>query len=475
MQYAKNTKQSFLQEILDVSFLFIFFFLFLRLQYQYFWTEEYPLEKLPTYIELFESHYKALFLFVVFWIIISKNLSLYALFRTTKFVEILKKLVYQLLIFSVVVFSISGFKTSDLLSPQLGICYLISLFIACFLSRYIRFNYYKNLHENEQDICKILIIDENDNTNKFVDILNERKDLGLRLGTIVYNENILENNSQILINGEEFLDYLKARNIDWVYISQKGKISAELLNKIKNICETGLLPISFIPDSIYNGITQLKLEYVDTLPILQIKRFPLDLKYNQIYKRTFDIVLAVLVFVLVLSWLFPIIAILIYFDSKGPIIFKQKRNGLNGQEFFCYKFRTMVESKDNSIKATERNDPRITRLGRILRKSSIDELPQFFNVLKGDMSIVGPRPHMISQDHYYKQIISKYNIRHYVKPGITGLSQVKGYRGAIDCDEDMEKRIRTDIYYVRNWSYFLDIQIIYLTILLIIRGDDNAI
>ena len=135
----------------------------------------------------------------------------------------------------------------------------------------------------------------------------------------------------------------------------------------------------------------------------------------------------------------------------------------------------MVESKYNSIKATERNDPRVTKIGKFLRKTSFDELPQFINVLKGEMSIVGPRPHMISQDQHYRDIINRYNLRHYVKPGITGLSQVKGYRGAIDSDEDMEKRIRTDVYYVRNWSYLLDIQIVYLTVMLVLKGDDNAI
>ena len=129
----------------------------------------------------------------------------------------------------------------------------------------------------------------------------------------------------------------------------------------------------------------------------------------------------------------------------------------------------------NSIKATVVNDNRITKIGNFLRKTSLDELPQFINVLKGDMSIVGPRPHMISQDIYYSEIIRKYNLRNYVKPGITGLSQVKGYRGAIDCDKDMEDRIRTDIFYVRNWSLHLDLQIIYQTVVLIFKGDKNAI
>lgn len=135
----------------------------------------------------------------------------------------------------------------------------------------------------------------------------------------------------------------------------------------------------------------------------------------------------------------------------------------------------MIQTNTNSIIETKRNDKRITRVGHFLRKSSLDELPQFFNVLKGDMSIVGPRPHMIVQDVYYDEVIEKYFLRHYVKPGITGLAQVKGFRGAIDCDADMEKRINADLYYVRNWSFLLDVKIVVQTIWLTIRGDENAI
>src|SRR5690606_31749752 len=141
----------------------------------------------------------------------------------------------------------------------------------------------------------------------------------------------------------------------------------------------------------------------------------------------------------------------------------------------CLKFRTMREDKDNNKKPTERDDPRVTKLGKILRKTSLDELPQFINVLKGEMSIVGPRPHMVSENEAYSEIIKRYALRHYVKPGITGLAQVKGYRGAIDSYKDMELRTRIDIYYVRNWSFLLALFIIYKTGKLMIFGDENAI
>src|SRR5690606_26129003 len=215
--------------------------------------------------------------------------------------------------------------------------------------------------------------------------------------------------------------------------------------------------------------------YLDSFPVLNYKKLPLDDTFNQITKRLFDLAFTLWVFIFLLSWLMPIIALLVLITQGRPIFFSQKRNGLNGKEFDCLKFRTMIPHKHNSVKPTERNDPRVTRLGRILRKTSLDELPQFINVLKGEMSIVGPRPHMVSENESYSDIIKRYSLRHYVKPGITGLAQTRGYRGVVDSDKDMEMRIRTDIYYVRNWSFLLDLVIIFRTIKLMISGDENAI
>ncbi|MEG0931861.1 exopolysaccharide biosynthesis polyprenyl glycosylphosphotransferase [Algoriella sp.] len=475
MQQKKPIKLYFLQEFIDILFLIILFLIYLNLQYQYFWTEDYPLERIPTYFELFKSHYKALLLFLIIWFLIAKNVSLYVVQRRIKFVDILKKLIYQILYFSIIVFAISGLKTSDLFSPKLGIAYIFSLFVIGIISRLLIFIYYRKQHLKGYNLSNVLVVDKNDNTNRFINILKERRDLGINFFEKIENENIHFSDTILLINGIDFRDFIQNNKIKKVFISQKGEMNKMLINKIESLCEINMITISYIPDSIYNGITELKVVYIDTLPILEVKRFPLDLKFNQLIKNIFDIVFSSLVCVFLLSWLYPIIALLIYLDSKGPILFIQKRNGLNGEEFDCYKFRTMVESKYNSIKATERNDPRVTKIGKFLRKTSFDELPQFINVLKGEMSIVGPRPHMISQDQHYRDIINRYNLRHYVKPGITGLSQVKGYRGAIDSDEDMEKRIRTDVYYVRNWSYLLDIQIVYLTVMLVLKGDDNAI
>ncbi|HEX8350001.1 MAG TPA: exopolysaccharide biosynthesis polyprenyl glycosylphosphotransferase [Hymenobacter sp.] len=191
-------------------------------------------------------------------------------------------------------------------------------------------------------------------------------------------------------------------------------------------------------------------------------------------KRVFDIVFASLVLILLLSWLIPLIALLIKLDSKGPVFFKQLRTGKDGLPFYCFKFRSMRMSSDADHKQASRGDARITRLGAILRKTSLDELPQFFNVLWGEMSVVGPRPHMLKHTEDYAQVINNFMVRHTVMPGITGLAQVEGHRGETKEVTAMVKRVNADIFYIKNWSFLLDLKIIFLTVYQAIKGSENA-
>jgi lipopolysaccharide/colanic/teichoic acid biosynthesis glycosyltransferase len=172
--------------------------------------------------------------------------------------------------------------------------------------------------------------------------------------------------------------------------------------------------------------------------------------------------------------LFPIIAIIIKLNSKGPVFFKQKRTGLGNEDFWCWKFRTMHVNQNADVVQATKKDARITSTGGFFRRHSIDELPQFFNVLLGNMSVVGPRPHMLKHTEEYSEIIDKYMVRHFIKPGITGLAQVKGYRGETITPDMMERRIKLDIFYMENWSFLLDIKIIFLTVWNILREEENA-
>lgn len=209
-------------------------------------------------------------------------------------------------------------------------------------------------------------------------------------------------------------------------------------------------------------------------PGLDLSPVALDDSGNQVVKRVFDIVFSFTFLFLVMSWLLPIIYILIKIDSNGPVFFTQLRSGKGNKPFKCLKFRTMVVNHDSDTLQATKNDPRITKLGQFLRKSSIDELPQFINVLLGDMSVVGPRPHMLKHTEQYSKLIEKFLGRHYVKPGITGLAQCMGYRGETKTIEDMENRVRLDRYYIENWSFWFDIKIIFLTVVSLVRGSDKA-
>lgn len=232
--------------------------------------------------------------------------------------------------------------------------------------------------------------------------------------------------------------------------------------------------VKFVPP--YGKIYSKKLSYQNygLIPVLSLRTIHLEDPFNSFIKRSFDVFFSLLVIIFLLSWLTPIIATLIKLSSKGPVFFTQKRNGFNFIEFNCYKFRSMKINKEANTAQAIKNDYRVTSLGKILRKLSIDELPQFFNVLFGDMSVVGPRPHMLKENEKYKSTIDKFMVRHFVKPGITGLAQTKGFRGEIETDDDIVNRIKYDIFYIENWSFVLDIKIIFVTILNVIRGEKKA-
>ncbi|RZK67487.1 MAG: exopolysaccharide biosynthesis polyprenyl glycosylphosphotransferase, partial [Pedobacter sp.] len=236
-----------------------------------------------------------------------------------------------------------------------------------------------------------------------------------------------------------------------------------------------LLRLKFIPDIAGTLAAPYTINYMGgEFPIITLRNEPLEVMGNRFKKRAFDIIFSLLVIVFLLSWLYPIIAILIKLQSKGPVLFKQQRSGRNDEPFWCFKFRSMrLNSNSDKTQATK-DDNRITPIGRFLRKSSMDELPQFFNVFWGSMSVVGPRPHMLSHTEEYKAIISQFMVRHFMKPGITGWAQVNGFRGETKEDGAMEKRVEHDIYYLENWTGMLDVKIIFMTIINIFRGEDNA-
>ncbi len=281
------------------------------------------------------------------------------------------------------------------------------------------------------------------------------------------------NGENVLGSIQEIEDYALRENIDEIYLCTADLDYAKMPPLIK-FADNNFIKLKVIPDFRGFPYKSLDIQLYDYIPVLKLGLLPLDHRFNQFLKRAFDIAFSGLFLLLIYSWLYPVIALLIKLDSKGPVYFKQARTGENSKAFSCYKFRTMKVNKDADTKQATKNDPRITRIGRFLRKTSLDELPQFINVLKGDMSVIGPRPHPLKLNADFSPVIEKFMMRHAVKPGITGLAQAKGFRGETSTLKSMQDRVRLDRFYVENWSFFLDIKIIFLTIKSLLVNNENA-
>ena len=279
--------------------------------------------------------------------------------------------------------------------------------------------------------------------------------------------------TKVLGTINESIEYALKNDIGEIYSTIPPEDNPEIY-EIAQQAEKNFIRFRFVPDFTIFINRRVHISFVQDLPVLSLRSEPLEDVGSRFKKRVFDVVFSTIIILCVLSWLVPIIALLIKLDSRGPVFFKQLRSGKNNMPFLCFKFRSLHVNKDSDLKQVTRNDNRYTRIGKFLRKTNLDEFPQFFNVFQGYMSIVGPRPHMLKHTEQYSEMINQYMIRHYVKPGITGLAQINGYRGEITREEDLTKRIEYDIKYMENWSMLVDIQIIFQTIYVSIKGDKNA-
>ena len=272
---------------------------------------------------------------------------------------------------------------------------------------------------------------------------------------------------------EEALDYIENHQLHQVYCLLPSSEN-DLINKLMQTCTNNIVRYNHIPDSFNYQRHTMALNLMDGTPVFCLHNEPLSMLGNRIIKRAFDLIVSSIFLLTIFPIVYIIFGLLIKLSSPGPILFKQKRSGLNGKEFYCYKFRSMRVNVDSDKVQATKNDPRKTRIGEFMRRTSIDELPQFINVWLGNMSIVGPRPHMIKHTEQYSQLISSYMVRHFAKPGITGYAQVTGFRGETSELWQMEGRIKKDIWYIEHWSFALDLFIIWKTIYNGIIGEENA-
>lgn len=404
------------------------------------------------------------------WIIISFFSRFYEVYRFTTPVEILTKIAKQSVIFILLIIAYFPFNKEFVFSGKAIALYSISLFSVIILIKSLFFYYLKKYRiVTGNNFRNAIIIGYTNEALDLKKIFDERPDYGYRFKGFFSDKKVNEN-----IEGKiaSIKTYCIENKIDEIYCSL-NEISDEKLKDLVEFGDNNSIVVKFIPDSKAIFSKNLKIDYYELFPVLSLQKTALHDPLIKNFKRGFDFIFSLFVIILVLSWLTPLMALLIKLESRGPVFFKQSRPGLDEKEFLCYKFRSM-QVNVTTEKEASRNDPRVTRIGRFIRKTSIDELPQFFNVLLGDMSVVGPRPHLWSQNKNYGNRIKKYMVRHYVKPGITGLAQVKGCRGEIETDNDMINRIKYDVYYIENWSLLMDIKIIIQTVVNIFKGEEKA-
>lgn len=454
LRYSRYLKSGvILLDIIVISLVFVFFFIQRNRDL-----------KLDT--ALWEQNALSIILLTLFWILLSGRTKLYTIPRNLTYTLYLERFVSHMFIFLFGIILLGKVSNNIFLKSE-RFWLAISLFIILLLIKSSIFFLVKYLRSKGINYRNIMFLGQNTDSREILEnIMQDRKDYGFRI------KRFGEQN----LNIDVLIQFWKEKEIHTLYLPvENHNIDEILIDEIHNAAETNKVRIVLIPHIVNNNFFEYELNYLETQPILTPAKFPLDFLTNFFLKRLLDVLLSLFILIFICSWLFPILAILIKLDSKGSIFFRQKRFGYHDEVFNCIKFRTMYENHESSTKTTQIDDVRITKLGSFLRRSSLDEMPQFINVLLGQMSVVGPRPHMLLVDRYYKAKIGRYTVRSLVKPGITGLAQVSGLRGDMgDMSIEMKKRILADIFYVKNWSLVLDFVIIFKTTFLLIKGDKKA-
>lgn len=411
-----------------------------------------------------EEFFLVSFVLLSYWFLLSGTTKIYQVPRNLTFTLYFQRLLTQIIAFIFGVFIILRLTDGFLTSVNLYYIGFRLLLVILLVKSIVFFGlkYTRLLGLNHRNV---MFLAEDDSSLLLRETLDTRKDYGFKIFDF----------SPQNFNLNELVAFWKENGIHTLFMPAESALCEIREEELLKAASKYNVKVILIPSILDNRFLEYDLAYVESQPILSPAKFPLELPSNFALKRILDISVSALALFLICSWLFPLIALFIKRDSKGSVFFVQKRYGKNNVIFNCIKFRTMYENDFSTLKTTEINDSRITRFGKFLRRTSLDELPQLVNVLTGEMSLVGPRPHMLVVDDFYKSKIGRYNIRSKVQPGMTGLAQVSGLRG----DEkkaalQMKKRILADAFYVKNWSLSMDFVILLKTTFLMLAGDKNA-
>lgn len=423
------------------------------------------------FVDLNQSNRLFYFTTLGVWLLVTGIRKDYKLGRTSEYLSTLKKLVGSLFwflsLFSLVWFlfqfqhyHLNRFLLTVSVSSMLVFLAFYRVAVHMAVKQYrIKGGNYSNA----------VVIGKGGTSQKLVNMFHFRKDFGIRfLG--YYDEH--STCSETRGNFDKFFEEADSMLLDVIYLNEN--LGAETIQRFINFADEHYIKVKVIPNDSLQMEKNLSFSKYGEFLVINVNDIPLDYAFNRVAKRTFDIVFSGLVTIFILSWMIPLVGLLIKLESRGPVFFIQERNGENNRVFRCIKFRSMTPNDYSDTHQAKRNDPRVTRLGAFLRTYSLDEMPQFLNVLMGDMSIVGPRPHPVPMNQAFKKLIEKYNSRHKIKPGITGLAQVMGYRGEIEKPYQIRSRVRLDYFYIQNWSFGLDLTIVFNTVYNLIFDRENA-
>jgi len=420
---------------------------------------------------------KHIFFFIILclsWLLVGSFFKLFDYYRASRTEIILSNFFKAFIVngFMIAALKLLFLKFESFSSDYLYLTIFVA-FISIIIWRGFSFILIKNYRKSGYNYKNVVIIGTGDICLKLHKFFS-KKEHGYKL-VAIFNGNIDHKKFNCPCFPIDELEYFCEKNlVEEIYYSEPID-DEDALSKMILFCDDKMIRLRIVPDFSSFKQRKIKTDILGDTHVITLREEPLQYELNRIIKRTFDIIFSLFVIIFFMTWLVPLLGILIKISSTGPIFFKQVRSGLDNKEFTCLKFRTMELNDVSDIKQAIKNDPRTTVIGQFLRKTSIDEMPQFFNVLIGDMSVVGPRPHMIKHTKDYSKIIDGFMVRQLVLPGITGSAQVNGFRGETKSVDDMQNRVKYDVWYIENWTLLLDVKLIFLTIINLIKGCDNAV
>lgn len=433
---------------------------------------------IPRFLDISGNKLIFLFLQITSWILVSGITRLYEelYFRAFQYelLALLKTTLAQALVAVLFLFMVK----EQVLSRYFAGAYILLLLGLMIVGKIVFRGYLTLLRKKGRNLRSVIIAGAGDTGKHLAQFIRALHHLGYRIVGFVDDADQVDPDLQPRFRIGEMEKILTENPIDMVVVAAADLDDPDVF-RVLTLCERFPVDLRMIPNFYHFLGTRYEIFNFGPFPFISLRSIPLDQWFWRFYKRGFDLLLSLFLFVLVFSWLWPVMAVLIKLSSAGPVFFKQERWGAKNRRIHCYKFRSMHHGtgdidRNGDYQQATRNDPRVTRIGRFLRRTNLDELPQFINVIRGDMSVVGPRPHPTPLNLESIDQVQNYLFRHMIKPGITGWAQVNGFRGETREPGLMKKRVEHDIWYIENWSFLLDMKILWLTVKNMIQGDEQA-